>query len=333
MSGPLGATEAPVTESRSDAVPLHGLIAIDKPSGLTSHDVVERVRRRLGSPGAGNIGTLDPAATGLLIVALGAATRCAAVWQGGEKTYDGRLRLGVVTDSQDTTGRVLEQRPVEVSEEALREGALALIGEIDQVPPMVAAVRVKGERLYRMARRGEVVERAPRRVRVMSWTWDKVEIPEASFRVRCSGGTYVRTLAHDLGQRLGCGAALAGLRRVRSEPFGLERAITWRELMDLPASESWERAGIPLDRALAPLPHVAVDAAQADAIGHGRALERAASDGALAPIGAGPRSIVIEGSDGTPLALGELSHATPNGDTLLLRPHVVFPWAVREGRA
>jgi tRNA pseudouridine55 synthase len=309
---------------------LHGLLAIDKPAGVTSHDVVERVRRRFGTHQAGHLGTLDPAATGLLIVALGAATRCAVVWQGGEKTYQGTLRLGVVTDSQDLTGRVLESHPVTVDEAALRAAALALIGDIDQVPPMVSAIRVGGERLYRLARRGETVERAPRRVRVASWEWEAVALPDARFRVRCSGGTYVRTLAHDLGRRLGCGGALASLRRLRSEPFGLERALSWRDLNDRAPSESWERSGTPLAEALAVLPHVTVDAAGASDIGHGRAITLDAQASAAIPEGAGPRSIVIRGPDGVPLALGEIRRAANGADQAA--PHLVFPWAVREGR-
>jgi tRNA pseudouridine55 synthase len=294
--------------------------------------VVERVRRRLSAPGAGHLGTLDPAATGLLLVALGAATRCASVWQGGEKTYQGTLRLGIETDTQDLTGRVLEQRPVDVSEDALRAAAGAMTGEIEQVPPMVSAVRVGGERLYRLARRGEVVERTPRKVRVVSWEWGAVNLPDAGFTVRCSGGTYVRTLVHDLGRRLGCGGALASLRRLRSEPFGLERALTWRELSELGASEAWARAGIPLEVALEGLPHVTVDAAGADAVGHGGAVPLDPADAALVPENAGPRSVVIRAQGGLPLALGEVRRATGE-DAPRACPQVVFPWAVREGRA
>lgn len=311
--------------------PLHGLIAIDKPAGVTSHDVVERVRRRLSAPGAGHLGTLDPMATGLLLVALGAATRCAPVWQGGGKTYQGTLRLGIETDTQDVTGQVVETRPVEVSEEALRAQAGAMTGEIEQVPPMVSALRVGGERLYRLARRGEVVERAPRRVRVLSWEWGALRLPEAEFLVRCSGGTYVRTLVHDLGRRLGCGAALASLRRLRSEPFGLERALTWRELSELGAEEAWARAGIPLEDALAGLPQVTVDAAGADIVGHGGAVPLDADASGL-PENAGPRSVVIRGRGGLPLALGEVRRQAGE-DAPRACPHVVFPWAVREGRA
>ena len=312
---------------------LHGLLAIDKPAGVTSHDVVEHVRRRLGAPGAGHLGTLDPPATGLLLVALGAATRCAPVWQGGEKTYEGTLRLGVVTDTQDLTGRVLERRPVHASGEELRAAGLALIGDLDQVPPMVSALRFRGERLHRIARRGEVVERAPRRVRVVSWEWGPVAIPEAAFRVRCSGGTYVRTLVHDLGQHLGCGATLASLRRLRSEPFGLERALAPRDLAPLSARQAWERCGIPLAEALAGLPHVTLDASGEDAVGHGAGAPLAAASLAGIPVGGGPRSVVIRDRSGAPLALGELEPAPAGEGMPRVRPHVVFPWAVREGRS
>jgi len=214
----------------SPAAPWSGLLAVDKPLGVTSHDVVEKVRRRLKARGAGHLGTLDPGASGLLLLALGAATRCIPVWQGGEKTYEGTLELGVITSTQDLQGEVLERRPLTVSGAAVREAALAFVGETEQIPPMVPALRSHGRRLYELARRGEEVERAPRKVRVTEWTWLEFALPLARFRVRCSGGTYVRTLAHDLGQRLGTGAALKALRRLRSEPFGIERAVALSEI-------------------------------------------------------------------------------------------------------
>jgi tRNA pseudouridine55 synthase len=321
---------APVTPARP-VEPLHGLIAIDKPTGVTSHDVVEKVRRRLRAPGAGHLGTLDPGASGLLLVAVGAATRCVSVWQGGEKTYEGTLRLGVVTDTQDTSGTVLERREPAVTEDQVRAAALAMTGDLEQVPPMMSALKVRGERLYRLARRGEVVERSPRSVHVAAWEWLSFALPEASFRVRCSGGTYVRTLAHDLGARLGVGAALHALRRLRSEPFGLERSVRLRDLDTLAPEEAWSRGGIPLAEALAPLPRVVLDDAEAEAVGFGgRPVIDTAR--ATAPPASGPRSIVIWGSGGTPLALGELAPIEGDSATLRLCPHVVFPWAVREGR-
>ncbi len=313
--------------------PRSGLLAIDKPTGVTSHDVVERVRRRLRAKGAGHLGTLDPAASGLLLVAIGAATRCASVWQGGEKTYEGRLRLGIVTDSQDLTGAVLERHEVTVQASAVREAALTLTGDIEQVPPMVSAIKVQGQRLYRLARRGETVDRAPRRVRVESWEWLAFALPDASFRVRCAGGTYVRTLVHDLGQRLGTGAALAALRRLRSEPFGLERSVTLRELDTLSPYEVWERCGIALDLALATLPHVTLDAEQAGAVGFGGRPRIAREASGDAPLSAGPRSVVVRGPEGEALALGELELDPDEPGAIRLCPHVVFPWTVREGRA
>jgi tRNA pseudouridine55 synthase len=308
------------------AATFHGLLCVDKPLGVTSHDVVAQVRRRLGIQRAGHLGTLDPAASGLLVVALGAATRAIPVWQGGEKTYEGTLRLGVITHSQDLTGEVIERRPVTVSEEAVRTAALALTGAIEQIPPMVSALKVGGRRLHALARRGIEVERAPRPVHVSSWEWLTIALPDAAFRVRCSSGTYVRTLAHDLGQRLGCGAALVSLRRLRSEPFTLDQAVTAAALDEEPATDVIG-AGIPLEQALAPLPGVRLDPTAAAAIGLGG---RPAVDPGAAPVGAGPRSVVLRAEDGVPLGLGELIR--DSADRVLVCPHVVFPWAVRSGR-
>ena len=307
----------------------HGLLGVDKPTGMTSHDVVVRVRRRLESPGAGHLGTLDPAASGLLLVAMGAATRAIPVWQGGEKTYEASLVLGVITRSQDLTGEVIERRPVEVDETRLRESARGLTGDILQVPPMVSALKVGGERLHALARRGIEVTRAPRRVRVAVWEWLDVSLPEARFRVRCSPGTYVRTLVHDLGLTLGCGAALASLRRLRSEPFGLERAVTLRELDERAREDVLRDAGTPLDEALAHLPSVTLDAAGAASVGAGG---RPPVEPGGAPIASGPRSLVLREAGGRALALGELRPDPDRPGQVLACPQVVFPWAVRPGR-
>lgn len=302
-----------------------GLLPVDKPVGLTSHDVVDRVRRRLGIRQAGHLGTLDPGASGLLVLALGAATRCAVVWQGGTKTYEGTARFGLVTDTQDTEGRVLETREAAVDEARVRAASAALTGDLLQVPPMVSALKVGGRRLYELARRGETVERAPRPVRVEAWEWLEFSPPDARFRVRCSGGTYVRTLVHDLGAALGCGAALAALRRTASEPFTLEGACAWDELDGRAPAELLARHGIPMDRALDVLPGVVLDDAGEDALGHGRAVP---VDPGRAPLEAGSRSVVFRAANGRALALGELLPAEAGA---LARPHVVFPWAVRGG--
>lgn len=305
-----------------------GLLPVDKPEGVTSHDVVDRARRALRLRAAGHLGTLDPGASGLLVLAIGVATRCAVVWQGGGKTYEGVARFGIVTDTQDTHGRVLETREVRASEAEIRAAALALTGDLLQVPPMVSALKHRGRRLYELARAGETVERAARPVRVEEWEWRSFEPPDAAFRVRCSGGTYVRTLVHDLGARLGCGAALAGLRRTRSEPFGIEQACAWRDLVPADPRALLARHGIPLDRALEVLPAVALDEAGVEALGHGRAAAVAPGSG---PVGAGERSVVLRGPGGRALALGELRPGPREGE-VLAAPQVVFPWAVREGR-
>jgi tRNA pseudouridine55 synthase len=307
----------------------HGLLAVDKPTGVTSHDVVLRVRRALAAPGAGHLGTLDPAASGLLVVALGAATRAIPVWQGGDKTYEGTVRFGIETDSQDLDGAVIAEQPLGgLDADRVRAATAPLIGTISQIPPMVSALKVDGQRLHALARRGVEVERTPRTITVHSWEWFGFALPDAQFRICCSGGTYVRTLAHDLGRALGTGAALAALRRTRSEPFGLERAIALEELERLDPAETFARAGIPIDRALEVLPAVAVDAGAAAALGVGGRPRIDRHEGA--PVDGGPRSVVFRDATGGALALGELKSA---GDARIACPHVVFPWAVRGGDA
>ncbi len=303
-----------------------GLLPVDKPTGVTSHDVVAFARRRLGQRGIGHLGTLDPNASGLLVLAVGVATRCAVVWQGGRKTYAGTARFGVVTDSQDTQGRVLatsDQRPSELE---VRAVAVALTGALQQVPPMVSALKQDGERLHVLARRGETVERSPRPVRVDAWRWLAFSVDEARFEVDCSGGTYVRTLVHDLGERLGCGATLAALRRVNSVPFAVADACSWADLGSLAPAAVLARAGVPLDRALETLPAVVLDVAGAEAIGRGQAPVVEPGDAA---VGGGARSVVLRAADGRALALGELALEL---GSVRARPSVVFPWAVREGR-
>lgn len=207
-----------------------GVLVLDKPAGMTSHDVVARVRRLAGIHRVGHTGTLDPSATGVLVVCLGRATRLVATLQAGEKTYAATVQLGVTTDSDDLDGTVLTTTSAAGLDEHTVCGALsAFQGELDQVPPMVSAIRVDGERLHVKARRGEVVERAPRRVRIDDIVLDHFEPGEratVSFLVACSAGTYVRSIARDLGERLGVGGALASLRRVANGVFTLEEAVS-----------------------------------------------------------------------------------------------------------
>jgi len=307
-----------------------GLLPIDKPAGMTSHDVVDRVRRRFRMRAVGHLGTLDPAASGLLMTALGPATRFAPVWQSGAKTYEGAVRFGLVTSTQDLQGEVLRRDDRRPSEDEIRAATRALTGEIAQVPPMVSARRVGGERLYRLHRRGETVERAARTVTVHRWEWRRFDPLDAHFEITCSGGTYVRTLAHDLGEALGCGAALASLRRLASEPFGIESAVPLRRLIAEPHETVWAQSGWSLERALAHLAQLVLEPAECEDVGFGRRPEIPIERARALPLSGGPRSVVLVDSDGAVLGLGELESAEGGGARVC--PHVLLPHAVRDGR-
>ncbi len=207
-----------------------GVLVVDKPAGPTSHDVVARVRRVVGHTRVGHTGTLDPAATGVLVLCLGRATRLVPFLQAGEKTYVARMLLGVETDSQDADGVVVARRDAgHLDEDTVCAALAAFQGEVRQIPPMVSAVKVGGERLHVRARRGEVVEREPRTVTVHSLVLDAFTpgaVAEASFLVTCSAGTYVRTIAHDVGAALGVGGSLAALRRVANGAFTVGEAVS-----------------------------------------------------------------------------------------------------------
>jgi len=211
-----------------------GVLVVDKPAGMTSHDVVDRVRRIAGTRRVGHTGTLDPAATGVLVLCLGRATRLVNALQAGTKTYAAVVRLGTVTDSDDLDGAVLATASAAHLDERTVCGALgAFHGPQQQVPPMVSAIKVDGERLHAKARRGEVIERAPRSVVIESVMLDRFtpgEAAEVAFLVVCSAGTYVRSIARDLGEALGVGGTLASLRRVANGPFLLDDATSLADL-------------------------------------------------------------------------------------------------------
>jgi tRNA pseudouridine55 synthase len=211
-----------------------GVLVVDKPAGMTSHDVVDRVRRIAGTRRVGHTGTLDPSATGVLVLCLGRATRLVTALQAGTKTYAAVAQLGVTTTSEDLDGEVVTRTSADHLDENTVCGALgAFQGEIDQVPPMVSAIRIDGERLHERARRGEVVDRPARRVVIESILLDRFtpgETAEVGFLVACSAGTYVRSIARDLGERLGVGGALSSLRRVANGPFTVTEAVTLDEL-------------------------------------------------------------------------------------------------------
>lgn len=211
-----------------------GVLIVDKPAGLTSHDVVDRVRRLAGSRRVGHTGTLDPSATGVLVLCLGRATRLVSALQAGTKTYAAVAHLGITTSSEDLDGDVLSRTSAaHLDEDTVCSALGAFQGEIDQVPPMVSAIRIDGERLHARARRGEVVERPARRVVIESILLDRFtpgETAEVGFLVACSAGTYVRSIARDLGERLGVGGALASLRRVANGAFTAIEAVDLSDL-------------------------------------------------------------------------------------------------------
>ncbi len=210
---------------------IDGLLLVDKPQDWTSHDVVNCVRSRFRLGRVGHCGTLDPMATGLLVLLLGRGTKWQEHFMGEDKVYAGSLMLGVETDSEDATGAVVATHPWEqVTEVDLKAAAASLTGEILQVPPMVSAIKVNGKALYKLARKGQVIEREPRPVTIHRFDITMVDLPRADFIVHCSKGTYIRTLCADLGRKLGCGAHMSALRRLECGPFSVADAVDMETL-------------------------------------------------------------------------------------------------------
>lgn len=219
---------------------LDGVLLVDKPGAHTSHDVVARLRGKLRMRKVGHAGTLDPMATGLLIVLLGRATRVSQFLISLDKEYEGSVCLGKTTNTQDADGEVMETRPVpELSREQVAEAMRGFTGDQYQTPPMFSAIKIGGVPLYKMARKGEEIEREPRFIRIASWDLLAFEPPRIDFRLRCTKGTYVRTLAHELGAKLGCGAHLSSLRRTGSGRFSVSQALTMEQIeaMTIPEIE------------------------------------------------------------------------------------------------
>ncbi|HSL11312.1 MAG TPA: tRNA pseudouridine(55) synthase TruB [Actinomycetota bacterium] len=265
-----------------------GVLLIDKPSGITSHDAVDAVRRALRTRKVGHAGTLDPMATGLLVVGVGRATRLLRFLGGLPKTYEGTLRLGTETDTLDADGVVTRTAPVQTSRDAVAGAMAALVGDSMQRPPAFSAVKVRGRKLYDAARAGEAVEAEPRPIHVDAFDLIDLRGDDASFRVVCSGGTYVRVLAADVGAALGCGAHLTRLRRTAVGPLRVDGATP----PDAPGKP------LPLATAVAHLPQVRLDDLEAEAASHGRILAPAGLDGPYAVSGPGGELIGIYRDDG-----------------------------------
>jgi tRNA pseudouridine55 synthase len=285
---------------------MHGVLLVDKPTGPTSHDVVHRLRRALGTKDAGHTGTLDPAATGLLAVCLGDALKLQRWLMDGDKTYLATVAFGASTTTEDAEGAVIARGdPSALTEDAMRAALVPLTGEIDQVPPMYSAVRVDGRRLHEAARAGEVVERAARRVTVHALTLTGLspvgpdDLRRADLVVRCGKGTFVRTLAADLGRSLGVPAHLGALRRTVAGPFLLEQALSLEALEGLAQADRPALLAriIPPAEAVGFFPRLDVDANGAIALSRGRQLSRPGEPDGL-------RRVV--GPDGALVAVGEV---------------------------
>jgi tRNA pseudouridine55 synthase len=254
------------------SMPIDGLLLIDKPAGITSFAVVRRVRKALQVKKVGHLGTLDPFATGLLALALGEATKLAQFLLDEPKSYLATLKLGVETDTQDLTGQIISESYDLPSAEEVYHAAGSFVGEIDQVPPMYSAVHHQGERLYKLARRGEKIEAAPRKVMIHRLEIKGVALPQVTLEVECSKGTYIRTLAHDLGRALGCGAHLVALTRLAVGPFRQEEAVTLDMIEKTADPELLQRHLIPLAHCLPGLKAVRVDELQARRLAQGQTL-------------------------------------------------------------
>src|SRR5437016_9986606 len=226
----------------SSAASLDGVLLVDKAEGMTSHDVVALVRRQLGIKKIGHCGTLDPIATGLLLLTIGRGTKVQDLLMSEDKEYVGTLTLGAATTTQDREGEVIETKPVpQLSDAEIRAAFEKFRGDFYQMPPMVSAKKHGGVPLYKLARQGKVVEREPRFVHVYRYTIDRIALPEIDFSVLCSKGFYVRTYAHDIGQLLGCGAHLKSLRRTQSGRFDVGNAISVEQIKELPREKIAQR--------------------------------------------------------------------------------------------
>jgi tRNA pseudouridine55 synthase len=249
---------------------MDGLLVINKPSGKSSHDIVYSVRRISGEKKVGHAGTLDPMATGVLIVCLGQAVRVSEYLIDHDKTYHARIRLGVETDTYDATGRVVATREVNVAPEVIASVLSSFAGKLSQRPPAHSAVQRDGIRAYKLARRGIAVELDPREVEIYSIDLREARGDEVEFNVHCGKGTYIRSLAHDLGERLGTGAHLSALTRLASGPFTLEESWTLEDLEAAAKRSDLSRYLLPIDRALAQFDVIHLDNATARGVQQGK---------------------------------------------------------------
>ena len=250
----------------------NGILIVDKPDGWTSQDVAAKLRGVFHEKRIGHGGTLDPMATGVLPVFIGRATRGVEFFESAEKEYIAGIRLGTVTNTQDITGEVLETNPVSVTREDVLAALQKFTGDIEQLPPMYSAIKIGGQKLYELARRGKEVERPPRRITIFELELLSGAGCDYTLRVRCSKGTYVRTLCHDIGRLLGCGACMSSLRRTKAGMFTLAQAITLPQLLDFAKENDPQDLLMPVDALFAQYPPLIVELGQAERLRHGAAV-------------------------------------------------------------
>jgi tRNA pseudouridine55 synthase len=301
-----------------------GVLNLNKPRGPTSHDVVNRVRALTGIRRVGHAGTLDPLATGVLVVCVGRATRVVEYLMAGRKVYDARVRLGVTTDTYDAEGQIVaEAKEISVSRDQVETALAKFRGTITQVPPMYSAIKHKGTPLHRLARQGvemeQVLQSKARQVEIFGLALTAWEPPNCALEMACSSGTYVRSLAHDLGEALGCGAHLTGLTRLASGKFRLEETITLEELAQAAAEDRWPDLLLPIDAALSHFPALHLDADAARRVCSGQAVEGRESEDVEKAEDVTPSLARAYGPDGTFLAL--VAHVPEDN---VWRPHKVF---------
>jgi len=303
-----------------------GILNLNKPRGPTSHDVVNRVRTLTGTRRVGHAGTLDPLATGVLLVCVGRATRVTEYLMAGRKVYRACVRLGITTDTYDAEGQVVAEEAFEASRDQVEAALAQFRGTITQVPPVYSAIKYKGTSLHRLARRGveveQILQSKVRQVDIFRLELTAWEPPNCTLEVTCSPGTYVRSLAHDLGKALGCGAHLTGLTRLASGTFRLEDTVTLEDLAQAATADRWPDLLHPIDAALAHFPALHLDASTARRVCSGQAVQVREFESARVQVGGGEEGPCLArayGPDGAFLAL-----VAYDPETDAWRPRKVF---------
>ena len=249
-----------------------GVLIVDKPVGMTSHDVVQAIRKGTHINRAGHTGTLDPRASGVLVVLVGPAVRLSEFVSASDKRYQAIIKFGITTSTFDTEGEITSRRPVDISFEELEEALSSFVGEFEQTPPIYSALKIKGKKAYELAREGKEFQLEPRLITVHSLELLDWDPPEAVIDIQCSSGTYVRSLASDLGEKLGSGATLIGLRRTKNGRFGLRDSVSLRRLEEAFQTGEWYKYLIPAAEALGDWHTIVVTPSQIDDISHGHRI-------------------------------------------------------------